>query len=105
MYKLNQIDYNHIEVYGTPKKDRKGIKVGQAMWLIAKHIWGDKEKSQIVKYENVVPFPESSIIIKFISKDYISNHRRAKLLIAVWKFAYKNVPVIEAFFPKRNEIN
>lgn len=106
-YKLNikKTGYNKVEIYGTPKKDKKGIRAGQDMWMIARHIWGTKENSQIVKYENVVPFPESSIVINFVSGSYLENYRRAKLLISVYKFARKNIPIIEAFFPKRNDNN
>ena len=108
-YKLNinKLSNNQVEVYGTPKKDKKGIRAGQDMRIIANHIWGDNENSKIVRYENVVPFPTSSIVIKFISgnHDDIENRRRAKLLISVYKFARKNVPITQSFFPKRNENN
>ncbi len=91
-----------VEVCGMPKKDKKGIRAGQELWIIARHIWGDKVNSQLVKYDNVSPFPESSIVVKFIKNDYLANPRRAKLLVWVYKFARQNVPITETFFPPRN---
>lgn len=90
-----------VEVYGTPNKDIKGIKIGQEMWIIARHIWGDN--SRYVRYANVSGIALTSIKVRFISNDFVENNRRAKLLVSVWKFAYKNIPITEQFFPKRND--
>lgn len=88
-----------VEVYGTPKSDPSGIKVGQEMWIIARHIWGNN--SRYVVYENVSGIATKSIKIKFITNNIIENQRRAKLLISVWKYAYKNIPLTTSFFPER----
>ena len=98
-YKIDTSEKEVVEVYGIPKKDIKAIKVGQQLWIIARHIWG--ESSRYVRYANVSSFPTDSIKMRFITNDQIENHRRAKLLVTVWKYAYKNIPVITNFFPER----
>lgn len=98
-YKIDTSDKTVVEVYGTPKNDPKGIKVGKDMWIIARHIWG--ENSRYVRYADVSGIVTTSIKMRFIAGNYIENYRRAKLLVAVWKYAYKNIPVTNSFFPER----
>lgn len=98
-YKIDTSDKTVVEVYGTPKNDPKGIKVGKDMWIIARHIWG--EKSRYVRYADVSGIVTTSIKMRFISGQYMENYRRAKLLVAVWKYAYNNIPITNYFFPER----
>lgn len=98
-YKIDTSDKTVVEVYGTPKNDPKGIKVGKDMWIIARHIWG--ENSRYVRYADVSGIVTTSIKMRFIAGSYIENYRRAKLLVSVWKYAYKNIPITNSFFPER----